>query len=185
MFWGERNKFCPGVLLGSVWLVLLVGFWGKEATTDGDGQCHPPACPSKSPLQSPRSPLRVSPVSAGLRSLPGPPGPGCSFSEGTPGGKRRSQRFPPSIPPSPHPSILPSLLPSIPPSRRGFSISQQQRSDFLSKIKGKPLQRDVRFQPLQPNLRVHLSGTAARCPARSTTGRKRYREAWTRTAQFI
>lgn len=113
---------------------------------------------------SPRVPGPLPGLAGPLPALPGIPGPGCPCSEGTPGGKRHSQRLHPFIPPpfhlsfSPslhpsmsssfHPFTLPSFCPSLP---RGVSIiSQGQKSDFLLKIKRKNSAKWSKFPKSPP-----------------------------------
>lgn len=132
------------VLPGGVACVGLAGFVGWGFGERGDErQRRPVATSSRVPGPRPG-------VAGPLPALPGIPG--CPCSEGTPGGKRRSQRLHPFIPPSFHPSFSPSLHPSMSPSfhpfnpsillsplspGRGFIASQRQNSSFLLKIKGK------------------------------------------------
>lgn len=120
----------------------------------------------------PWRPRPVSPAPSPVSPVPpAPPGiPGCPCSEGTPGGKRRSQRLHPFTPPSFHPSFspsfqpftLPSFSPLSPTGVGGFILPQREKSGFLLKIKGKKNpQSGLNSQSTpQPHLHVHLVGAA-------------------------
>lgn len=99
---GRETSLAPGVSLGSVF-----GFVGRLQGGRGGERWRRP----KKPLRSP-APSR-------------PPRPGCPCSEGTPGGKRRSQSRPPSARP------FPALQPALQPSRRGFSTAPRQKVAYF------------------------------------------------------
>lgn len=102
---GRDKQVFPG---GVTW-VGLAGFVGWVLEEKGDERWRRPVSSSFPPL--PLCPPRPVPSSF---SPPPRPGPGCPCSEGTPGGKRRSQRLSPSISASLHLSVLPSNHLSIP-----------------------------------------------------------------------